>query len=460
MNLAAIRARLEAIRAERTAMHAEAGDNDFTDEQTTRWEALDTEEADLTAREAEAVEAEARTARVAEARAKWGATQIAPVKDRPTDVLNGPATRAQLVTAALRANEGRIAEGENQKHFEAIVKRHAGDAQWARQIVGRSTEDYASGFAKIMTGQGVLLTNEERVAIAVGTNTQGGFLTPTHLDPTLILTNAGSSNAIRRIARVVTLGQGYDTWNGVTTAGVTASWDAELAEVSDDTPSFASVSIPVYSARSLVQASFEAFQDIAGLQGDIMMLFADARDRLEGAAHATGSGSGQPKGIVTAIDASASLEVVSTTAATIGEVDVHALYRAVPIRWRGNGQFLLSPTYNLAIKRLGAAVGSAFTGYLTAPTTDQILGRPVVESDDMPTTQNTTELNPEIVYGDFSNYVIVDKPGSTSVEFIPNMFNTSNNLPDARRAWFMWFRSGADASNLSAFRLLMDKTSA
>jgi HK97 family phage major capsid protein len=460
MTLAAIRARLEAIRAERTAMHTEAGDTAFTDEQTTRWEALDTEEADLTARETEAVEAEARTARVAEARAKWGSTQIAPVKSNPADVLNGPASRAQLVTAALRANEGRIDAGDNAAHFERIVKRHAGDTAWARQIVGRSTDDYASAFSKIMTGQGFLLTNEERVAIAVGTNTQGGYLTPTHLDPTLILTNSGSSNAIRRISRVVTLGQGYDTWNGVTTAGVTASWDAELAEVSDDTPSFAAVSIPVYSARSLVQASFEAFQDIAGLQSDVMMLFADARDRLEGAAHATGSGSAQPKGIVTALDASTSVEITSTTAATIGEVDVHALYRGVPIRWRGNGQWLMNPLYNLAIKRLGSAVGSAFTGYLTAPTADQILGRPVVESDDMPTTQTTTALDNEIVYGDFSNYVIVDKPGSTSVEFIPNMFNTSNNLPDARRAWFMWFRSGADASNISAFRLLQDKTSA
>lgn len=460
MNLAAIRARLEAIRADRTAMHAEAGDNPFTDEQTTRWEALDTEEADLTARETEAVEAEARTARVAEARARWGSTQIAPVKDDPANVLNGPATRAQLVTAALRANEGRISEGENAAHFERLLKRHASDTQWARQIVGRSTEAYASAFSKMMTGQGVLLSNEERVALAVGTNTQGGYLTPTHLDPTLIMTNSGSSNAIRRIARVVTLGQGYDTWNGVTTAGVTASWDAELAEVSDDTPSFAAVAIPVYSARSLVQASFEAFQDIAGLESDVMMLFADARDRLEGAAHATGSGSAQPKGIVTALDASTSVEITSTTAATIGEVDVHALYKGVPIRWRGNGQWLMNPLYNLAIKRLGSAVGSAFTGYLTAPTADQILGRPVVESDDMPTTQTTTALDNEIVYGDFSNYVIVDKPGSTSVEFIPNMFNTSNNLPDARRAWFMWFRSGADASNISAFRLLQDKTSA
>lgn len=460
MNLAEMRARLEAIRNERTALHTEAGDANFTDDQNTRWEALDTEESDLTARVAQAEESEARSARIAEARTRWGSVQIAPVKNTAADVLNGPATRGQLVEAAVRGVEARGVTPENLAHFQTIVNRHSVDTQWARQIVARSTPEYASGFAKLMTGQEWALTSEERVAIAVGTNTQGGFLTPTHLDPSLILTNNGSSNAVRAIARVVTLGPGYDTWNGVTTAGVTASWDAELAEVSDDTPSFASVSIPVYSARSLVQASFEAFQDIAGLQSDVMMLFADARDRLEGAAHCTGTGSAQPKGIVTALDASTSVEITSTTAATIGEVDVHAVYRGVPIRWRGRGNWLMNPVYNLAIKRLGSAVGSAFTGYLTQGAADTILGRPVTESDDMPTTQTTTALDNEIVYGDFSNYVIVDKPGGMSVEFIPNMFNTSNNLPDARRAWFAHWRTGADAVNLQAFRILQDKTSA
>lgn len=459
MNLAEMRARLEAIRNERTALHTEAGDATFTAEQTERWEALDTEEADLSARVAEAEETEARSARVAEARARWGSTQVAPVKNTAASVLSGPATRPQLEEAALRSVEGR-ASAENVAHFRSIMQRHSGDTAWARQIVMRSTPEYASAFTKMMTGREWDLTPEERVAIAVGTNTQGGFLTPTHLDPSLILTNSGSSNAVRQVARVVTLGQGYDQWNGVTSAGVTASWDAELAEVSDDTPSFASVAIPVYSARSLVQASFEAFQDIPGLQSDVMMLFADARDRLEGAAHCTGSGSSQPKGIVTALDASTSVEITSTTAATIGEVDVHAVYRGVPVRWRGRGTWLMNPLYNLAIKRLGSAVGSAFTGYLTEGVIDQILGRPVITSDDMPTTQTTTALDNEIVYGDFSNYVIVDKPGGMSVEFIPNMFNTSNNLPDARRAWFMHWRTGADASNISAFRLLQDKTSA
>ena len=121
------------------------------------------------------------------------------------------------------------------------------------------------------------------------------------LDPTLILTNNGVSNAIRAISRNVTLTGGANKWNGVTTAGATASWDAELTEVSDDTPTVGPAQIPVYAAKALIMASIESFEDIAGLTADVQMILADARDRLEAVAHATGSGSGQPTGIFTAL---------------------------------------------------------------------------------------------------------------------------------------------------------------
>jgi HK97 family phage major capsid protein len=272
-----------------------------------------------------------------------------------------------------------------------------------------------------------------------------------------MLTNAGTSNAIRRIARVVTLTSG-NAWNGVTSAGVTASWDAELTEVSDDSPSFTAVSVPVYKAQAFVQASVEAFEDVAGLQADVLMMFADARDRLEGAAHATGSGSGQPTGIFTTI--TGSNQIVSTTAATIGLVDLDTVYYNVPARFRANSTWVMNPKYALAIKDLGTAVSASFSGDLSQGTSGTLLGRPVVESDDAPSTQTTTVKDSEIILGDFSNYLIVDKPGSTAIEFIPHLFNTANNLPDGRRGWLMHFRSGADSINDAAFRQLVDKTSA
>lgn len=389
---------------------------------------------------------------------------FAILEDRGSSISNLPARRRAMADSALRAVEDwDLGGSENEAHFERTVKEHVRKSpDWVLNWIGRSREEYASGWAKLMTEpNGMTLTAEERAAVAVGTNTQGGYLVPTHLDPTLILTNSGSANIMRGLASVSTLSQAQgNTWHGVTTAGVTASWDAEATEVSDDSPSFGTVGISTYKPQALVQATIEAFEDIAGLTSDVMMLFADARDRLEGAAHMVGTGSGQPKGIFVALDASTTVEITSTTAAVIGEVDVHALYKGVPQRWRGRGAWLMAPTYNLAIKRLGTAVSSSYSGDLTQPVTDRILGRPVYESDDCPITQTTTALDNEIIYGDFSNYKIVDKPGSTSVEFIPHLFNTANNLPDGRRAWYMHWRTGADATNILAFRLLQDKTSA
>jgi HK97 family phage major capsid protein len=466
MNLEQLRRRLAEIETERRTIHESAGTEPLTDEQQTRWDDLDTEEAE-TRKQVEAAEAvEARATRVRESRAKWGTTKVGTVKASPFDALNdrgarGPERARVLVEANMRALEGKdIGGADNERHVERLLKRHtSAHPEWAENLLARSHPDYATAFTKVMTGRADFMTYEERAAMAVGTATAGGLLVPTHLDPTLIITNAGTSNVIRGISHVVTLTVG-NTWHGVTTAGVTASWDGELAEVSDDTPALAAATVSTVQAQSLVQASIAAMQDIDGLTADVLMLFADARDRLEGAAHATGSGSGQPKGIFTAVNASASLQVVSTTAATIGLVDLHSLYRTLPVRWRGRSTWVMNPLYSLAVKALGTALSASYSSDITQPVQDKLLGRPLLESDDAPTTQTTTALDQEIVIGDFSGYTIVDMPGGFSVEFIPHMFNTSNNLPDARRAWLAYWRNGADATNLAGFRILEDKTSA
>lgn len=466
-----MRARQRQIVEELRALNDQIGTEAPTEDQQTRWDTLDAEEtqlrSDIAQAEAEeararevAAEAEKRAARVAESRAKWGSVGFDSKPDPFAVLAQGRgANRQALIDANLRALDGRIDDGANQSHTERLIKRHSSDTDWARNLLGRSRPEYESGFAKMMTGNEVLLTPEERAAVAVGTNTQGGLLVPTHLDPTLILTNSGTNNAIRGISRVVTLTQG-NVWHGATTAGVTASFDAELAEVSDDSPTFVAPSVSLHMARGFVQASIEAFEDIDNLATDVLMLFADARDRLEAAKHAVGSGTAEPWGIFAALDANTNVEIISTTAATIGEVDIHSVYRQVPIRWRNRASWVMNPLYSLAVKRLGTAVSSSYSGDLTMPVTDRILGRPLVETDDAPTTQTTTANDNEIVFGDFSNFVIVDKPGSMSIEFIPHMVHTSNNLPNFVRGWVAFWRNGSDSVNDVGFRLLQDKTSA
>jgi HK97 family phage major capsid protein len=152
--------------------------------------------------------------------------------------------------------------------------------------------------------------------------------------------------------------------------------------------------------------------------------------------------------------------VVSTTALAIGLVDLNAVHVAVPKRYRGAAKWLAAPTYAVAVKALGSALGASYSGDLTQGIAARILDHPFVESDDAPTTQTTTALDPEILLGDFNQYVIVDRPGGMSVEYVPQLFNVANNLPDGRRGWLASWRNGADVTNVNAFRLLVDKTTA
>jgi HK97 family phage major capsid protein len=68
-------------------------------------------------------------------------------------------------------------------------------------------------------------------------DTQGGYLSPLVIDPTILITSAGSINNLRAISRVVQTVS--DTWNGVTSAGVTAEWLAEGVEAADAGPTVA-----------------------------------------------------------------------------------------------------------------------------------------------------------------------------------------------------------------------------
>ena len=210
-------------------------------------ELLDERDALKAAEQAAAEEraaAEAREARIAEVRAAREAARpsfSAPNVIRKPDALDVASDRnaspQQLADAVTRSLEDRVEGSGNQEHVRRLLKRHRTDTDWSRGLLIRSTDAYESAWAKAITGRMWELSPEERTALSTVTSANGDYLVPTHLDPTVILSNDGSSNAIRGISRVVTLTRPGDTsWQGITSAGVSASFDAQLAEVSDDSP--------------------------------------------------------------------------------------------------------------------------------------------------------------------------------------------------------------------------------
>lgn len=356
--------------------------------------------------------------------------------------------------------------GANDKIREAatsIIERFDDkNSSLARQCLATSSPVYLRAWAKMARTHQHLLTPEEARALdevrAMSlTDNAGGYLVPFQLDPTVIITSDGSRNDIRQFARqVVATG---DVWHGVSAGAVQWSWDGEATEVSDDSPTFDQPSIPVHKAAGFVPISIEALEDEANVAQEVGRLLAFGRDTLEAEAFITGSGSGQPKGVITAVSA-ATGSVVTAGSEQFTIDDVYAVYGALPARFRSNASWLANNLIYNQIRAFDQYGGAALWTQIGNDRPMQLLGRSLGEAEAMDGAVNpaATENNYVLLFGDFSHYVIADRVGM-SVEFIPHLFG-ANRRPTGQRGWYAYYRVGADVTYPGAFRLLNVATAA
>lgn len=367
----------------------------------------------------------------------------------------GANSESEIRARALDAVERmEFADDKVREAATKLVERdHEGRSNKARDLVLATTSPaYCRAFIKLIRSQGqfAVLDGEEIGAMQRAmslTDNAGGFAVPFQLDPTVILTANGSVNQIRQISRVVQATG--DTWNGVSSAGVTGSWDNEADEVSDDAPTLAQPSIPVYKLQIFVPLSHEVQQDAPSLADDIANMIAFEKDAKESAAFATGSGSSQPTGIVTALTGGSSV-VTTTSNDTFAVGDVYKTDAALPARYAANGSWLgHRAIYNL-MRQFDTNGGSALWGQLADARKQELLGRPDYVSEAMASA--VADAAKLLVFGDFSNYVIADRLGTT-VSYIPHLFG-ANGRPKGQAGWHAYIRVGADSVNDGAFRML------
>jgi HK97 family phage major capsid protein len=196
--------------------------------------------------------------------------------------------------------------------------------------------------------------------------------------------------------------------------------------------------------------------DWQGMAAEMTALFQEAKDNLETTAFATGTGSEQPVGILTALFAgSATAGVLPTTDGQFGAVDVRKVFGELPPRYRPNASFMASIDVLNEIRGFDTTGGlSNQTVDLTAPYNFNILGRPAYENSAFPDFTGTTGASNILVVGDFRNYVVFDRIGSR-VEFVPHIFG-ANQRPTGQRGLWFWWRTGADSVNDNGFRLLLN----
>lgn len=462
-----LRNRLAALLDERRSIHTEAGETDLTDEQSTRWDELDTTEAELRQAIAEAEEKEARAKRAAESRAKWGSVEVGlkPAASDAADVRYMRPTEAR--DAALRMLEdsaptyGSLDERQMAK-VEQLIRRRTSDSDGdkiSRRMLVTETPAYRSAFMKAVTQASPAFTPEEARAVdeframSIGTDTSGGFGVPVLIDPTIILTAQGSLNPFREIGRVETITT--DEWKGVSSAGVSWSIDSEAAAVSDDTPTLAQPTVTTGMARGFVPFSIEVGQDYPSFANEIGTLLVEGYDELQASHFATGSTSSTNRGIVTALDADTTVEVVVTSDGIFQGADIGKVWTALPDRYKGNATWVMSHDVGTEVGGFGNGSNISYFSVDLTGVLETIRARPVRYSSYTGDFSGTTGASNLLVVGDFRNFVIAERAGM-SVELVPHLVDVTDNRPTGQRGLFAWARFGSNAVNNKGFRLLQN----
>jgi HK97 family phage major capsid protein len=279
-----------------------------------------------------------------------------------------------------------------------------------------------------------------RASFAESSGATGAFALPLQLDDTIILTNAGVAAPHRQLARNV-IGTS-NTWNGVTSAGVTASWVAEASPVSDATPAIGQLVITPYKEAAYITGSLEIIGD-TNLDQQVPALIADARARLEGTAFATGTGSTQPFGLITRGASDASTGALAAS-------QIYNLLANMPPRFRvyagAKPVWLANVAIINAARQIPAFTGANFSIVDDTGDMPRMLNLPFYESSAM-TNLNTVGAK-NLLLGDLSQYVVVDRLPTVMI-FEPLVKNATP-LPTGQQGWFFYARVGADITTAGA----------
>jgi HK97 family phage major capsid protein len=187
------------------------------------------------------------------------------------------------------------------------------------------------------------------------------------------------------------------------------------------------------------------------------MLFADAKDRIEAAGFVTGTGSTQPWGVLSRLQATTASRVAAQTNASFGSIDLYLLSNSLPARYQDNCSWLAHwSIYNL-VRNFGSGANStAFWTDLGPGIPSQLLGRPTYTSSSMtaaPLSSATASTDDILILGDFrQGFTIVDRIG---MEIVYNpLVMGANNRPSGEVGWAAFWRVGSDCVNADAFRML------
>ncbi len=365
----------------------------------------------------------------------------------PTDSeTRGGVAPKELNTASMSFEEYRsLPKAERQKHygesFEKFLRAHYRAGM--RQI---------SPVALLPTRHQNVIRHEfldfEKRNQVVGTPSAGGYLVPEAWSNDIIevMKAYGGMLETARVIPTSTGGQWHEPKYDETS--VTGALIAEVAADSKTDITFSEVLLDAYTYTSrLIAASYEMLQDEEyDLRGLITRVAGIRIGRILNTHLTTGTGTGQPNGVVTG--AAAGHTASSSSAFVRG--DFLNLIHSVDPAYRQSPNFRLMFNDNTLLQLKLLAIGSADDRPLWVPSMrdgapDMVEGVPYVINQDMASIGSTTI---SALCGDFDKYYIRQVRGVT-------MASSEHRYIEERRVvWFAYARFDGDIADSTAIKKL------
>jgi HK97 family phage major capsid protein len=400
-----------------------------------------------------------KAGRTAELIKRMTARDVYDLRELTTNPFD-PAVRRHLISRARRALDladfpATHDQAAAKDHIDKLLRRS--DRIWqpdglARRILATGSDQYRDIFARMVVAgmQGFTLTpsREDALilqrALSVGTGAQGGFAVPFQLDPTIVPTSNGSVNPFRAVCRVVTTSS--SEWRQATGSGVTLAYSAEAATATDNSPTLAQPALRPQRVIGFVPLSRELADDWSEAETELGKLINDAKDDLEASKFATGTGTGEPAGLVTG---ATNVSVVGATfdiAADLYLAETNLAARFRPrAQWFGNRAI-----YQMVRHFIQPESSAPIIDHVVGGDTE-VIGYRANEASGM--TSAVTSGSKILILGDPQYFVIVDHVGM-DVEIASHLFGGASLYPTGQRGLIIYYRNTSAVLDAAAFRTL------
>lgn len=283
------------------------------------------------------------------------------------------------------------------------------------------------------------------------TGSEGGYTVPSAVASELI-ESLKAFGGVRAVADQLTTAQGnplsYPSSDGTAEVGELLAENTAAAALD---PSFGTVGLNVFKYSSkIIAVPIELLQDSSvDIEAFVRRRIIERIGRIENQHFTTGTGTGQPRGIVTG----ASAGKVGTTGQTLTVIydDLVDLLESVNEAYQlgGTCMFMFNQTVRGVLRKLKDTAGRPIwtPGYeagITAGAPDLLLGKSVVINNDMAVPAANAK---SIIYGDFKKYIVRDAMAVSLMRFDDSAYASKGQV-----GFLAFIRSGGNLMDTAAVK--------